>query len=66
MAALVCLRCSAVYAVDAEACPQCGSTESRGDWEEPQPVVRSEHGPELDVQAAASPSPVTAAIATKG
>lgn len=34
MAALVCLECTAVYSVGAEKCPQCGSTEARGDWED--------------------------------
>ena len=38
MAALVCLGCAAVYSVGAPACPQCGATESRGDWEEPAPA----------------------------
>jgi len=53
MAALVCLGCSAVYSVSAPKCPQCGSTESRGDWEESQQaaVVRGEPGPEPELPA---------------
>lgn len=39
MAALVCLECTAVYSVGAEKCPQCGATDSRGDWEDPAPTV---------------------------
>lgn len=36
MAAKICLDCTAVYTTDADKCPQCGSTRSRFDWDEPE------------------------------
>ncbi len=47
MAALVCLDCTAVYSVGADKCPQCGSTASRGDWEDaptPAPAAPAKRG----------------------
>jgi len=72
MAAKICLDCTAVYTTDAAKCPQCGSTRSRFDWEEPatdkapatggivtaaDPVHVVEHGPAaLAVPPNAKPS----------
>jgi len=57
MAALVCLDCTAVYSVGAEKCPQCGSTKSRGDWEDvaPEPAVAAKRV--KSVPAATDPAP---------
>lgn len=56
MAALVCLDCTAVYSVGAEKCPQCGSTEARGDWEEapaPTPAAPAKRGKNAPTDIAA-------------
>lgn len=61
MALWVCVSCSTAYAVGLEACPQCGSTDSYEEGQEPMPKISVHGGPTSrhDVPADA-PAPAAA------
>jgi ribosomal protein L40E len=66
MAAMVCLECTATYSVGAQNCPQCGSTDARGDWEEPAPAPAAAAKRAKSAPTATDPAPVVGGASGSG